>query len=139
FVVGALGSPEGKAVLTGVVSGGSVLGSAGGTGEIGDVEHAELDVDRGIEERSFGIGNLTLLGEAAGCFRESFHHACGGGVADGVGMRDRVGLKGGFLTNETRGKHGIEVVALGFAAKGALVGKRKKDFPDRSRNIGKSA
>jgi len=69
FIEGTLGFPEGEAIFTGVVSRGSVLGSAGRPSEVGDIEHAEFDVDRGIEERGLGIANLALLGEAAALFQ----------------------------------------------------------------------
>src|ERR1700741_246741 len=45
-------------------------------------------------------------------------------------MRDRVGLEGGFLADQAGGKHGIKIIALGFAAELGLIRKRKKDFPD---------
>src|SRR5882724_8002109 len=44
FVVSAFGFPEGDAVDTSVVGGSGAFRAAGGAGEIGDVEHAQLDV-----------------------------------------------------------------------------------------------
>ena len=123
FVVGALRFPEGDAIFAGVVSSGSIFGPAGGTSEIGDVEHAELNIDVGIEERGFGVADFALLGENPAGLGKNLHQA------DGVGVRNSIGLKGGFLANEAGGEHRIEIVA--FRLRGAAwirTGSGNKTF-----------
>src|SRR6202008_2112274 len=58
--VAAFPFPEGEAVLASVISGGRILRRAGSAGEIGEVKHAEFDVDRGVEKRCFGVADLPL-------------------------------------------------------------------------------
>ena len=124
FVVGALRFPEGDAIFAGVVSSGSIFEPAGGTSEIGDIEHAELDIDVGIEERGFGVADFALLGENPAGLGKNLHEA------NGVGVRNNIGLEGGFLANEAGGEHRIKIVAFRFAAQRGLVREREQNFPD---------
>src|SRR5271169_926174 len=54
-------------------------------------------------------------------------------------MRDHVRLKRGFLTDQTGGKHGIEIVALCLSAELNFVGKRKEDLPNVGRHFAEFA
>src|SRR6202035_1347596 len=94
FVVGAFGFPERDPIFAGVISGGGVFGAAGGAGKVGDVQHAEFDVDVGIEERILGVANLAFLRQQAPGLRKNLHES------DGVGVGNGVGLEGGLLADQ---------------------------------------
>ncbi len=126
FFVVAFGAPRGDAIFTGVECRERVLGFAGRLQQAGDVKHSEFEIVFGVEELRFGVANLELFREQLAGLRQNLHQA------DGVGVRNDVGLEGRFLANQTGGEHRIEIVALGFAAKRGFVGQRVRSSSKHS-------
>ncbi len=77
----------------------------------------------GSKSFGFRVFNLELLREKLAGLWQNLHQA------DGIGVRNDVGLERGFLANQTGGEHRIEIVALGFAAKRRFVGQRVDRLP----------
>src|SRR5579883_2444069 len=86
FVVVAFGAPSGDAVFTGIESGKSVFGFAGGAKQAGDIKHAKLDVVIRVHELGFGVAYAKLACKETACFGEDLHEADGVGVRDGIGL-----------------------------------------------------
>jgi len=123
LLVVALGLPSSDAVFSSVIGGGRVFQRAGLAHQVCNVGHTNFNVEVRLEKLVLGVADPELPGEELPRFRKYLHQP------DGVGVRDGIRLKRGFLPNQPGGKHRIEIILGGFTAQRILIGKRIERFP----------